>query len=221
VAVIERALLREIGRAKRSKPQLEGNWTLRQSNSKIHGTWSRIEAWFAACDPGGVCPLAQPASPAVLEVAEAAVGTRLPKDVRESYLLHNGSAGTWVLLDWALLSLAEMVKWYRAFNESFLRGYFSGPDFVSRPRDAIRKDWFHPSRIPVGSNENGDYVFTDLAPAKGGQKGQIIDFWHDGSGATNVLAPSFGDWLVTIADELESGRYIYDRRGGIRKRNKR
>ena len=64
-------------------------------------------------------------------------------------------------------------------------------------------------------NGGGDHHCLDLAPAPGGDVGQIIRMWHDDV-ARCVEARSFRAWLEAYADELEHGHYSYsDDYGGL------
>jgi cell wall assembly regulator SMI1 len=174
--------------------------------------WSRVTTWFANNTPPGRYKFASGASASEVKQAEAALKLKFPKEVRDSYLIHNGSLDTAVLIRWSLMSLSELVQTWQAWSHGLESGAFDDPGFASKPKGPIRPDWFNPKWMPVAENENGDYVYVDLAPAKGGTVGQLIDFWRDGDGATNVLAQTFDEWLANLADRLDSGKVVFDRR---------
>lgn len=54
--------------------------------------------------------------------------------------------------------------------------------------------------MPLTENDCGDYVCLDFAPARGGKKGQVIEWWARG-GARRVLADSFTEWLESLFPE--------------------
>jgi cell wall assembly regulator SMI1 len=184
--------------------------------ASIDTTWERIESWLTlnwtadAELPAGVGERA-------LKKAEADMGLRLPADLRESYFRHDGSGrfnlfpfGSWHY-SYPLLPVAGMLAHWSQIQTGVEQGYFSGPDFVSRPKGPIKKVWFHAQWVPIVDDQCGDYVFADLAPEKGGRVGQIIEFHRD-TGATEVLAQSFSELLSSVADDLEAGKYAYDKK---------
>jgi cell wall assembly regulator SMI1 len=76
--------------------------------SSIAQSWQRIGAWYAQNTPKDTLVLADGASEAEIAELEAALGQRLPDDVRESLALHNGAANEAYLLYFGeLLSTAH------------------------------------------------------------------------------------------------------------------
>ena len=66
--------------------------------TKINGLWRRFENWL--CEhTAAFCrwPLAPGASERDLQVFERTIGAKLPTDLRQSYLRHNGSASVRLL----------------------------------------------------------------------------------------------------------------------------
>ena len=130
--------------------------------------------------------------------------------MRASFALHNGTIdGGFLLHHGELLSLQQILqlhsqylKWQTEENwglgEDYHAEYIDGP---------IQPFWWHPSRLPLTDN-SGDGVMIDFAPAPGGQVGQIVEFDHE-VGPRRVFAASFGQWLNDLADGLENGEYIY------------
>jgi hypothetical protein len=53
-----------------------------------------------------------------------------------------------------------------------------------------------------------------MAPAAGGQVGQVLAYDHDDGGPTWVIAPSFQALLAQWAEWLEAGYYQLDEFGG-------
>jgi cell wall assembly regulator SMI1 len=65
-----------------------------------------------------------------------------------------------------------------------------------------RIDWWPVEWVPIAEDGGGDLVCAD-----GG--GRVVVFHHD-SERREVLAPSFGHWINTLADQMEAGRFYYD-----------
>lgn len=147
---------------------------------------------------------------ATIRAAETAMGLELPEDVRESYLIHDGSRrGSFLILfeRGYLLSLTAneesepVVEAWKAMCEiaaeyGDVAGEITGP---------IRNTFWSPRWVPLTCDWESHAVCIDLDPAPGGRVGQVImrrreaDAW--------VLAPSWGDWLSRYAAALEAGEY--------------
>jgi cell wall assembly regulator SMI1 len=153
--------------------------------------------------------MAKGASQRRLAAFEKRLGLLLPDDIRESYSLHNGTAGTIGLLYFGDVMSLEGIeaRWNRYGMWQQDNGYGLGegwrPDEIKGP---IKPIWWSPLRIPV--TDTPDPVMIDLDPGKGGVRGQVIKFSHE-IGPTQVLAPSWSEWLKGIADQLEAGQFVY------------
>ena len=79
------------------------------------------------------------------------------------------------------------------------------------PRPGVRDVAWSARWVPVASLGSSDVVCVDLDPAEGGAAGQVIVRWK--SGAREILAAGFGEWLGRLADDLEAGRYAVDAEG--------
>lgn len=154
--------------------------------------------------------MADGASEAEISELEAALGQRLPDDVRESLALHNGAANEAYLLYFGeLLSTQRMLEVWQMYadmqkSEGWGLGPDYNPDYLQGP---LRPVYWDALRIPLTDN-CGDGAMLDLAPAAGGHAGQIIEFDHE-AGPKGVFAPSFSAWLALLADELEQGKHVY------------
>lgn len=176
----------------------------------IASAWQRISAWYDANTPIGTLTLAEGATEEEISLFEKEVGVALPGDLRSSFALHNGSADGGYLLHFGeLLSLSGILRIHRMYQqwqteENWGLGADYNADSVTGP---IKPLWWNPLRLPLTDN-SGDAVMADFDPPEDGQQGQIIEFDHE-VGPRQVLAPSFGKWLTSVAEGLENGDYIY------------
>jgi cell wall assembly regulator SMI1 len=184
----------------------------------LKATWDRIHAWLAANAPVVLESLRPPATDEQIRVAESAMGIVLPSDVRACYRVHAGQQAVPMPLpscpdrqgvprflygeQW--LSLDLMVEHWRIKKKLLEEGAFRR---AGQPRGPIRPDWWHPQWVPLTTDPFGYMKCLDLAPARGGQVGQVI-YWCNDDPGRGVVAPGLAGWLARFADALEGGEYI-------------
>lgn len=169
--------------------------------------WARIEVWLAANAPAIAEGFNPPASSRELAKTERYLGMKLPREVRLSYLRHNGQVeGSPALFaGWEWYSLDRVrSEW------EMMKGLLDSGCFDGRQSDAdglkVRKDWWNPAWIPLTHIDTGDNHCVDLDPGPKGKRGQIIEIWNDAR-LRIVVAPSFGQWLSDFANDLETGKF--------------
>lgn len=170
----------------------------------IASTWERIETEIKRLNWVESRKLNKGASAASLAKVEKTLGVTLPDEFRESYALHDGQdSGTAFLLGpsdegYCLLPLAQVLKEAKIWAD--LKEDFADEE-VSADK-GIRADWWNTKWLPIAGNGGGDFLCLDLAPAKGGQLGQIITMNHE-SPTRELWAKSFGEWLHSVAEQLK------------------
>jgi cell wall assembly regulator SMI1 len=186
----------------------------------VKSIWKVIDAWL-----GKHLPKELIHSPGLkaseIRKAEETFGHRLPDDVRESYLIHNGLPALEVIPGYnqnighfqplirpkkciAPDNNRNAVETWRSFKELVQSGRMHSME--ARPRGPISKVFWSTDWIPLFDNIQGDYLFLDLNPPKRGVFGQIID-WERLDGPRRVFAESFQALLQQIADDLAHDRY--------------
>ncbi|MCA8992009.1 MAG: SMI1/KNR4 family protein [Planctomycetaceae bacterium] len=164
--------------------------------------------WYKANVPSREIQLSPGVDESAIEHFETILGTELPEDVRETYLLYDGTANTGILPYGYDVSRLQQVEkdWSRwcAWAES---GSFD--QMKPHPVGPVKPNWWNAKWVPITSNGSGDHDFIDLDPDVGGRLGQVVEFNHE-TGPRCVSAVSFGDWLEQFADSLNAGRYRYD-----------
>ena len=179
----------------------------------MHAAWIRIERWLRVNAPPVLENLRSGTTAAELRYAEQRLGVTLPDDVRAFYRLHNGQSNPDLgfIEGREFLSLARVVKYWCMWKDLLDKQVFAHDR--SEPVGPIVADWWHACWIPLTDDCAGNHYCLDLAPARGGDCGQIITMWHDDP-LREIVAPSFTAWLTAFADDLEQGAYVFlaDRR---------
>jgi cell wall assembly regulator SMI1 len=168
--------------------------------------WRRIERWLEAQQEGLSARLAPGATVEALEAAERKMGVRLPEDVRESYLRHDGEQEfLGLFLGWTQMSLRDVQKEW-----AFERWEERAP----RSRGPVKAQSWSPRWIAMIANGAGDFLCVDLDPPEEGTAGQLILVHHDDPERIRMTR-SLTSWLTRFADRLEAGDYAYAEDRGI------
>ena len=180
----------------------------------MQALWGRLERWLADNAPQLLASLGPPASEAQLVTLEESLAITLPADVRASYSIHDGQrvdAGA-LIGGRHLLSLAGILHEWTVWEEILDSGAFNG--ISGEPTGHVRADWWHPRWIPLTDDDTGSHDCLDLAPAPGGDVGQVISFRNDARERI-VRAPSFAAWFDAFVTGCERGTYAYSAGRGI------
>ncbi len=170
--------------------------------------WNRIESWLEVNAPEIHSDLLAGATDEEICSAEEFMDIKFPDDLKISYRIHNGQRGdsSTLLGEWQLYSLENMKSRWKILKKLFDAGELNAE---ATPIGPVRAEWWNPKWIPITHNGAGDLYCLDLAPAAGGEVGQIITFWHMDE-KRERLANSLQDWLQSYAEDLENGRYTVE-----------
>ncbi len=177
--------------------------------------WQRVERWLSADAPEVLARLPAGASDIALVEAEATLGFALPPELRESLSVHDGNDEAFELyrpdgvLLGSLLPLRDMIEGWESLAGAYGDGH---NDSSAMPLAGVKRRWFHRLWIPILGGL-GDYACIDLDPARGGKRGQVIDWAHDG-GPLEIVATSYSDLFSSFTRDLEAGRYVKANRHG-------
>jgi cell wall assembly regulator SMI1 len=185
------------------------------SSYPIKTAWKRLKRWSTANLPqkGEDCPSA---SDEQLREFEAAIGAKLPTDVRQSYRIYDGQcAGRGIIYGLAVVSLSESLghwqSWVEGYEMNLKDGTAADLDSgcSSFPDGHVRPVYFDKAWIPLTYDSGGNHIAVDLNPGPKGTRGQVIVFGRNDE-FHPVLALSWGQFLTDLADELEAENYRLD-----------
>lgn len=170
--------------------------------------WSRIADWHRTNVPSKETRLPDGVSAQELSIAETSLGVVLPSDVREIYLRHDGSGdGGLFPRGYDLMPIKRVVSdWVMLSSVDQAQQPDSSPPQVE---PGIKSQWWNKSWVPLTGNGGGDHHCIDFDPGDGGVSGQLIRYSHE-VGPLRVVALTFTEWLVQLANDLANGKYRFD-----------
>ncbi|WP_066936153.1 SMI1/KNR4 family protein [Microtetraspora fusca] len=165
----------------------------------VNRQWRRIERWLKANAPKTFRTLRPPARAGTIAVAEAQMGMWFPDDLRASLLRHNGSrlmpgTGGLQLYRYGMYGVKEIRDTWRYLCRE------DGVDYTDDPRG----EWWSGRMIPVGDDQNGEYLMIDS------MRRDVAGSFAE-NGGTFASGPDWTSYyalLKTVADALVSGQPI-------------
>ena len=173
--------------------------------------WERIHDWLAVNAPQVLENLRPGANDEEIYRAEAFFGVEFPEDFKLSYRVHDGQEEECCSLFPYLefLSLQNVIKISEKWQNYSDDNFRCDPEYIF---EGIWNGWWNPNWIPFTNESNGACQCVDLAPAAGGNVGQIIIVeWQEAT--RGLIAPSFRVYVETFADALERGEYRFSEDG--------
>jgi cell wall assembly regulator SMI1 len=162
-------------------------------------------------------PLPPPASAAALDEAERRIGRPLPADLRALYAIADGESdhprprrlfggSLWMPLSGLL---AEHDYWREPswFDWDM---EWDAVVFDAHPADTVRRCGGHPAWIPFVTHEDGNVLAVDMAPARHGRPGQVIEIGRDHHDGPAYLADSVTSLLGGYLELLRQGAFEQD-----------
>lgn len=178
----------------------------------VREAWDRIERWLWRNAPKILASLNSGASDEEIAAAEQALGISMPEDWWELYRVHNGlndegNQGS-LFHGMNFFDLDRVVSEFSQNVVDVQEGESdSPPEMVVAGDPGIQKgDLFNTAWVPLAHDWGASLIRVDMAPAEGGQSGQVIATDSECRVAM-LLAPSISEFLSNFADDLEQGRY--------------
>lgn len=182
----------------------------------VEEAWQRLKSWCKQYLPELLDDLREGATVHELDEFETAIGQKLPIDVRESYLIHNGQNDpidyyvTGLVFGMPIMNLSEVLREWQNWRKLDPINDEIKEEFTSSaPEGAIRPDYTNPGWIPLTFDGGGNHIGIDLAPDRNGTRGQVIIFGCDEK-IKYVIANSWRALLNHVVFELESGNFCID-----------
>jgi cell wall assembly regulator SMI1 len=169
--------------------------------------WRQIELWFGANAPELVRRLRPGAPETAIASAESALGLILPRDLRESILIHDGEAPeeAWLFGSHSLLSLSSALEFWCHQGALNASGAYGEPPGLAITPVQIQPMTWSPGWVPFAYDGSGGYLHVDLAPASRGTPGQVIQTTSDGD--LRFVADSFRRFLQVFVYHLHAGAF--------------
>lgn len=159
-----------------------------QTQSEINAIWKRIENCVSE-EPKHLKGLGPPATDDEIAELEYALGFGLPGDFKASLKRHAECPGFFSI--WNLLDLKRIAYNYNANSEH----YDQFPVLIAT-EEMQDGDFWHPSLVPF-AGWDADMLCLHL------ESGKVVSYSVDSG--TSFQSASFRQWLLNVADRLESG----------------
>jgi cell wall assembly regulator SMI1 len=192
------------------------------SASSMTSVWRRLEEQFSRKYHSVLKSLRSPASLMEINAFEELTGHSLPQDIRESYLIHDGTVPLprdsdvprfFSSYEWCHLERSAEIWTFNAEMEyhefppySFTE--IEDPDgwnaCAVRPWEGRPPTW-----LPLGQfcDDRAFILYVDVLPGPSGRVGQLVNFQHS---SHSLVVPSLSTYLEGLARSLESDQIRYD-----------
>jgi cell wall assembly regulator SMI1 len=176
-----------------------------KAGGSIEERWATIGGWLKSEYPDALSQFRKPATQAAILNAEKKLGVTLPDDYKQFLALHNGQEEFAPMVGFGALFAIEEV----AEAHANIVGDETPVD-VDEAGEGVRPLDYCKGWIPISRSARGrDYLCIDLDPAKGGTRGQIIEYVVD-SNARSLVAKSFADLLSLYFQQAQTGELDLD-----------
>jgi cell wall assembly regulator SMI1 len=189
-----------------------GSTAMKNQENDLLGIWQRIESVLNNHVPETASTLSPPATDDQIRELEIAIGLMLPDDFRNSLKVHNGQIDPGKLHSFTYegvfldtKGIADTWKMLTDLDEGF------------RQRETNwdthgHVEWWNRHWIPY-TDANGDSLCINMNPTAE-RRGEIVCFVHDNPHEPGI-APSFGQWLETLASRLENHEFKVNEYGRL------
>lgn len=153
----------------------------------MHHTLTTLDQYLSQLRPEFYTSLNAPLTEDAIAALGKRYGITLPADIKALYQWKNGQRDDSYeafVNNSTFLPLEEALEITRELTGMI------GYDFEV-------ENWWHAAWIPLFHNGGGDYICYDAGGLFTGDKGQLLEFWHN-DGDRNVIAPGLEVFLQTI-----------------------
>jgi cell wall assembly regulator SMI1 len=161
---------------------------------------ARLNTWLKSNRAAYDAQLLAGATAEEIRQLEQVLNLSLPESFKALYRWHNGQPGSSYDVfhdNKMLLSLKEIEETWVMLKELLESGEFG------------IENWWRLGWVPFLYDGAGNHLCLDLEGTFTGQKGQLIEFWHDDADR-NILYPDFDHYLETVVECLEQTRWEDD-----------
>ena len=173
----------------------------------IQQSLAYFQNWVAQFAPSIV--FRPPVNPAALENFHEKSGLSLPDDLIQYLQITDGETRTsaGMIGNWCLMPLLEIQAAWGLLEKLGEKGAFLHKEPEKSPY--LRDAWWHPTWVPIVSNDEGDYFCLDTDPPDPNRGGQVLLYLQN-QPRRPLVASNLRTWFDRIARDLAAGLYIFD-----------
>ena len=182
---------------------------MKSDEVSIREVWTQIEDWLTENAPQLLKNLNSPATIEEIEQTEIELGIKFPDEVRDSYLIHNGSEN-WLFFGDDFLSLKRLIYVFNRSKLWYEDSRYSDPSFLDYEIEVygnVKKQIWNSKWIPLFSDSNMFLDLLDLDPPQNGIYGQIISINEDIE-RISIIKNNLLDYFSNFLYNLQCGNYI-------------
>lgn len=179
--------------------------------SEVAKAWNALTEALAHGNPRGLADLNPPVTWGDLELFEAKTRLKLPQDIKDFFLVHDGQGSddsTEDLEEEDMIFSHFLMPLAGPMVESCLGEYFRRQDSSFDPESlevtGPAKSLSHSDKwIPFATDFSGNFLSFDLDPEEGGKVGQVLELDYEMS-TIKVVASSVSEFLLERVSEFAS-----------------
>lgn len=134
--------------------------------------------------------LEKPSRISKIQSIEKEMNIKFPKELKDIYLISNGSSGVPAILGFELMTLDDLVSEWRNNKNLLESESYKNIKVKSKSENTIKESVFDENWIPFATNNIHTFLAIDLNPDENGNYGQIINCGTLGNETKYVLADS-------------------------------
>ncbi len=160
----------------------------------------RLDSWLKNNRPDYYAKLQPGLSGEAIAEFEKTLGLEMPTAFKALYQWRNGqqpSSFEGLQYNQSFMNIEAIKEARQVLNDLF------------EGEDAEEENWWKPQWVPFLDNGGGDHLCIDMDGTFTGQKGQIIEFWHDWEDRSIQYA-NLENWLETFVTSLEKNLWMDD-----------
>ena len=173
--------------------------------------FKEFEDWLKLNYKDGLDDLNPPITKEELTKLKNELGFEIPNELVEMLKIHNGQKGeaSYLFEEQEFLSSNRIIDEWKVWKNLLESG-----DLEDNKSDCfdkeIQNNWWNLKWLPFTYDGCGNHYCIDMNPSEWGEKGQIIEMYHDDS-ERKLLNNTLYSWFESYISKLKNKEYVYSK----------